>query len=287
MFNDSKEKDVKSQIEKDEADLLVPDDELDALLDDALKDFDKKPEKVEATKKDVENTCPDDKEKDCKPQPDDHLFDLTNNLTDVLEKMVMNEPSLKAQFNSFQQQMDSSSNAFADGGPDLFDVDGDMAKQLEELTKNLGEDGGELENMFKQMQGELDGGDGDFGGEGDGFMSMMKGMMQNLLSKDLLYPSLKDIQSKYPVWLEENKSKISSEEYEKYSKQQTIVCQICELFDEEKENDNETVKSERMSKIVSLMEQMQEYGHPPSDMMENVVCGNNIGGSAPPECNLM
>ena len=31
---------------------------------------------------------------------------------------------------------------------------------------------------------------------GDGFMGMMQGMMQNLLSKDLLYPSLKEIEEK-------------------------------------------------------------------------------------------
>lgn len=271
-----------------DSDLLVPDDELDALLDDALKDFEKPPEKKVNPKVNNEKGSAKKKEScDLKSNPDEHLFELTNNLTDVLEKMVMDEPSLKTQFESFQQQMDSSSNAFPGGCPDLFDVDADMAKKLEEFTKNFGEDGGELENMMKQMQSDMNGADGNFNGEGEGFMGMMKGMMQNLLSKDLLYPSLKDIKSKYPDWLKENKSKISNEEYEKYSKQHVIVCQICGLFEEEKESDSDNVKNERTARIVSLMEQMQEYGQPPADMMENVVCANSESSAPPPECNLM
>ncbi len=36
-------------------------------------------------------------------------------------------------------------------------------------------------------------------GDPEGLMSMMQGMMTNLLSKDVLYPSLKEIQSKVSV----------------------------------------------------------------------------------------
>lgn len=43
----------------------------------------------------------------------------------------------------------------------------------------------------------------------------MQGMMQSLLSKEVLYPSLKDILEKFPEWLRENESKITAEEKER------------------------------------------------------------------------
>merc|ERR1719494_135847 len=101
----------------------------------------------------------------------------------------------------------------------------------------------------------------------------MEGMMENLLSKDLLYPSLKEIKEKYPQWFEENRSKISCDEFDKYKKQEAVVCKLCELFEGEKDSDSETVKKDRILKTVSLMEEMQTYGHPPSDMMESIVSG--------------
>lgn len=51
--------------------------------------------------------------------------------------------------------------------------------------------------MLKQLQGEMGGMPTEgMMPDGDSFMSMMQGMMQNLLTKDLLYPSLKEIKDK-------------------------------------------------------------------------------------------
>lgn len=44
----------------------------------------------------------------------------------------------------------------------------------------------------------------------------MQGMMQSLLSKEVLYPSLKDILEKFPEWLRENESKLSPADKERY-----------------------------------------------------------------------
>lgn len=50
-----------------------------------------------------------------------------------------------------------------------------------------------FEEMMKEMENMS--GDGPLK-DGDAFMGMMQGMMENLLSKDLLYPSLKEIKEK-------------------------------------------------------------------------------------------
>jgi len=44
---------------------------------------------------------------------------------------------------------------------------------------------------------------------------MMERMMQSLLSKELLYPAIKDIRDKYPDWLAENREKLPEDEFEK------------------------------------------------------------------------
>jgi hypothetical protein len=51
--------------------------------------------------------------------------------------------------------------------------------------------------------------------DGNMFVPFMQGMMQSLLSKEVLYPSLKDLVDKYPSWLAENKGKIEQSEYDR------------------------------------------------------------------------
>lgn len=54
-----------------------------------------------------------------------------------------------------------------------------------------------FEDLMKEMHGSAASGglDGEMEG-GDAFMGMMQGMMENLLSKEMLYPSLKEIRDK-------------------------------------------------------------------------------------------
>lgn len=64
-------------------------------------------------------------------------------------------------------------------------------------------------------------------GEGSAdILPFMQGMMQSLLSKDVLYPSLKEIVDRYPSWLEEKKSTLPSESYERYSKQLELMQKV-------------------------------------------------------------
>jgi len=53
---------------------------------------------------------------------------------------------------------------------------------------------------MKLMSETLSGGDAEGAGD-DEFMPMMQGMMKNLLSKDILYPSLKEISTKVGFYI--------------------------------------------------------------------------------------
>lgn len=46
----------------------------------------------------------------------------------------------------------------------------------------------------------------------------MEGMMQSLLSAEILLPSIKELLEKYPKYLEENDAKLSAEDKERWVK---------------------------------------------------------------------
>ena len=58
----------------------------------------------------------------------------------------------------------------------------------------------------------------------------------------------------YPTWLEENKSKLSDDEFSRFTRQQELVSRVCLEFESEKPNDSDTVKKARTEKIMELMQ---------------------------------
>uniref|UniRef100_A0A3Q4BVC5 Peroxisomal biogenesis factor 19 n=1 Tax=Mola mola TaxID=94237 RepID=A0A3Q4BVC5_MOLML len=108
------------------------------------------------------------------------------------------------------------------------------------------------EDLVKALEGlGLDEG-GDGGGDDGNILPIMQSIMQNLLSKDVLYPSLKEITTKYPEWLEANKPSLSPEDYQRYEQQAKIMGEICGHFERE---DNDA--GEKESTFESIMELIQ------------------------------
>lgn len=112
-------------------------------------------------------------------------------------------------------------------------------------------------------------------GENNAFLPFMQGMMQSLLSADVLLPSLKEIVSKYPAWLAENASKITAEEKERYEGQLKLMQEVCGELEKEKADDSADVKKERFNVVLDRMQKMQELGQPPADLVGE---GNEIPG---------
>lgn len=84
----------------------------------------------------------------------------------------------------------------------------------------------------------------------------MQGMMQSLLSAEFLLPSLKELLEKYPTWLQENESKISDDDKERYSKQQELFKVVCAELEKEKPTDSTEVKNERFKIILKHMQKV-------------------------------
>lgn len=117
--------------------------------------------------------------------------------------------------------------------------------------------------------------------------SIVETMMQQLLSKEILHEPMKEIAEKYPKWLEEHKTSLSKEEYERYSHQYELIRNLNEVYENDPAN---------FTKIVELMQKMQECGQPPNDIVQELAPDfdfANLGQLSPemlesqPNCCIM
>jgi len=133
-------------------------------------------------------------------------------------------------------------------------------------SSGLGQD--LTEEELNQMFNNFDlGGQGETDGESfTNLLPMMEGMMQSLMSKELLYPPMRDIADKFPGWLADNRNKISSSLYEKYNKQYDLTKQICFIFESEEETDSQSKRKENFEIVMRMMQEMQTLGHPPKEL---------------------
>ncbi|KAG0042391.1 Peroxisome chaperone and import receptor [Gryganskiella cystojenkinii] len=177
-------------------------------------------------------------------------------------------PASKAGSASFQDRIAKTMDKLKDSSDQ---VDAQVAEESEEAL---------MAEMMKQMEGMAEGGD---------FQNVLEGMMEQLMSKDILYEPMLDLQQKYPQWLKDNKDKISESEYARYEKQYGYVKEIVEFFDRPDFDD----KSDSQAKsVIDLMQGMQDCGQPPADILDELAPGLEMGTDGipkmpdMPECNM-
>ena len=107
----------------------------------------------------------------------------------------------------------------------------------------------------------------------DNVLPMMENMMQSLLSSDVLYPPLKELCNKYPEWLAENRQSLKSKEYDDYNKQYAVTRELCHEFEKHQSLKDSKIKitedaqNTHFEKVFELMQRMQSFGNPPSDIV--------------------
>uniref|UniRef100_A0A0D6R2W2 Pex19 protein n=1 Tax=Araucaria cunninghamii TaxID=56994 RepID=A0A0D6R2W2_ARACU len=222
--------------------------DLDDLLDSALDDFGK-----------LELGAPP------KAAKDENLSGSSSSVVQGLGTGLPNPPSRK----KGKQKVGSSSSL-----PKPTSTDGHVSETLEKLAQQTRETlqglqstaapddaGGEkmVEDLLKQFE--------ELGGSKD-MQSMVDTMMHQLLSKEILHEPMKEIGERYPKWLEAKKATISNEDHARYSHQYELIKQLCEVYEMEPDN---------FEKIVELMQKMQDCGQPPSDIVQELAPGLELG----------
>ncbi|KAL9268640.1 Peroxisome biogenesis protein 19-1-like protein [Drosera capensis] len=131
----------------------------------------------------------------------------------------------------------------------------DSVRGVEAASAGGGSESGKdafVEEWIKQFE--------DFAGPQD-VESIVETMMQQLLSKEILHEPMKEIGEKYPQWLEEHKTGLSEEDYKRYSHQYELIQELNGVYETDSGN---------FTKIVDLMQRMQECGQPPNDIVREL-----------------
>ncbi|KAF3044829.1 Peroxisome chaperone and import receptor [Didymella heteroderae] len=117
-----------------------------------------------------------------------------------------------------------------------------------------------LAQMLKEMES------GGFGGEGsdEDFSKILMGMMEQLTNKEILYEPMKELNDKFPTWMEKNKDNVPKEDLKRYEEQQVLVKEITARFERKGYSDDNAKDREY---IVERMQKMQAAGSPPPDLV--------------------
>ncbi|XP_005729031.1 peroxisomal biogenesis factor 19 [Pundamilia nyererei] len=255
--------------------------ELDELLDSALDDFDKAPAPPAPDPAAASSSASSGAQKpplleDCKLFETLFEGDMAAQAKEEWEKamteLAQEEPELLQHF----QKLSEAAGKVGTDTASQQEFTCCLKETLQGLAKNadnLKSSGLAGDDLVKALEGlGLEEGEG--GGDDGNILPIMQSIMQNLLSKEVLYPSLKEITTKYPEWLETNKPSLSPEDYQRYEQQAKIMGDICKLF--EREGEGAADKESTFERIMDLMQKLQDLGQPPKE----------LAGDAPPGFNF-
>ena len=85
----------------------------------------------------------------------------------------------------------------------------------------------------------------------------------------------------YPGWLSENKDKLDAQAHRNYTKQYELMEKICTEFESEEASDSEERQKQRFETVMEYMQQMQEYGQPPKEIVGEMVWQTNLWAWSP------
>jgi len=179
------------------------------------------------------------------------------------------QSSQKGPEGSFQDRIKQTMDKMKERESSLKSNDGGVEPDLAALLSSLGDTGGD---------GEAE----------DGLEGIIETMMSQLMSKQILYEPLKEMHEKFPGYLAENENKLSPDVKDRYTKQQRTISQIIAIFEAKDYSEEDP---EIGLKVMSLMNEMQEGGAPPAQIMGELPPGVALGADGlpqlPQDCCIM
>lgn len=151
-----------------------------------------------------------------------------------------------------------------------------------------------LDNLFQGMM-NLNKGNGSGGGSGansdpsipddSNADEFLDGMMEQLLSKELMYEPMKQVTEKFPSWLAKNKNKLTHNgEWDQRNRQYDCFKKLVKAYEED-DDDTTTSVEQKTSRLLELMEQVQEYGQPPPEIIKEIAPGLELDEEGLPIMN--
>ncbi|KAI1085126.1 Pex19-domain-containing protein [Whalleya microplaca] len=111
------------------------------------------------------------------------------------------------------------------------------------------------------------------GGGEENFSKILMGMMEQLTNKEILYEPMKELNDKYPGWMEKNKDTLAQDDLKRYQEQQVLVAEMVAKFEEPTYADSNAADREY---VVDRMQKMQAAGSPPHDLVGDMPSAKEV-----------
>ncbi|KAA1105908.1 Peroxisome chaperone and import receptor [Puccinia graminis f. sp. tritici] len=195
--------------------------------------------------------------------------------TDLLEALNQNDP------NPNQQSSSSSSNLPEHESKNFQEA---IQETMEKLKRSddsakaksgpsgAGEEDEKLSALFEKMMS----GENGLPDETQ-LQTILQSFMEELMSKEIMYEPLKDMNRLFPDWIEENRSKLSPEDMKRYETQAKIIEQVIERFEDPSWDSEEKAGGDRFlsrqKEVIELLTKMQDCGPPPKEILGDMPPG--------------
>ncbi|KAI0828514.1 Pex19-domain-containing protein [Trametes gibbosa] len=151
----------------------------------------------------------------------------------------------------------------------------DRMKESERKADEATASGDGFDDLFNQLGDSV----GSMESEEE-LQGLLEKMMTQLMSKEVLYEPLKELHDKFPSYLQDNSATLSAEDKKRFDSQSKLVTQIVTIFEDPSYTEDDPEKG---LKVVELMQQMQEYGSPPAEIMGPLPPGFDLGTDGMPK----
>ncbi|KAI8957848.1 Pex19 protein family-domain-containing protein [Daldinia sp. FL1419] len=111
------------------------------------------------------------------------------------------------------------------------------------------------------------------GGNEEDFSKVLMGMMEQLTNKEILYEPMKELNDKFPAWMEKNKDTVPKEDLKRFQEQQVLVAEMVARFEQSTYADSNAADREY---IVDRMQKMQAAGSPPHDLVGDMPSAKEV-----------
>ncbi|TKR78143.1 hypothetical protein L596_018999 [Steinernema carpocapsae] len=102
------------------------------------------------------------------------------------------------------------------------------------------------------------------------FMGMM---MEAFMTKDVMYPPMKELLNGFPAYLETNKDSLDAQTLERYLKQQETLENICAEYETETDDSDQAASRARFERLGAFLIELQTYGYPPNELAGDLPAG--------------
>lgn len=223
-------------------------------------------------------------------QLQDQMAALMGNIDESPEMKVEIEAMMRELGVAADPGMPSASTAGVDGTAPHSNTDEPFQETIRKTMERMQASGDQAtatakpehsDDMLAQMMKDMQDGGLEGAGDDEGFNKMLLGMMEQLTNKDILYEPMKELHDKFPRWMSQNRSTTNADDLRRYDKQQRLVGEIVERFEQKSYSDTHTSDREF---IVERMQEMQAAGSPPADLVGDMNAAQDALGDIDSGC---